>query len=523
MSTRPLSVADSIQAHQDGQLVRVPLSAIRAAMQDPYPTNCNARGIAAGQYYPYPVGCTVVASRTNATFNWTGSTASTPFDVIAIPANTIGPSGYLEFEIKWSFTPSANAKTLGVVLGHTNFAWTDVQTTNNSSTMKFTVQNQGSTQAQLGASNVTGAGGSTIDFDFLAFDFTQEQRFTLWGTLASASDVMKIQSFTVKAYNPPIYSNSRLQYGKPMFYGANAHYDDTQSIAMHIAGLKTMGMKLMRMTWEGPVSMPNIIAYATALKADNTGIQMLLCLDIEIQSGGINFVSEQAAYATTYANVLPVVQALAPLGVTLYECGNEADTKRSINIGDAQGGLPSDFSNTLVPLFRGVQRGAIDAVHAVPGCLAGSNAYTVCSIALADMMWYGTQPDGSSGWPLVRWDWTSWHNYEDYGPLTAVEMGVNRPWVNIYEYLNRRYGGVPIIISEWNGKSSDTDPQRAAWASRHMFEAYQNRYRWNIAAIIVYAMYGSPWNVLDGTTNAVISTFGTTVQSFISSNPDTGT
>jgi hypothetical protein len=56
-----------------------------------------------------------------------------------------------------------------------------------------------------------------------------------------------------------------------------------------------------------------------------------------------------------------------------------------------------------------------------------------------------------------------------------------------------------------------------------MFEAYQNRYRWNIAAIIVYAMYGSPWNVLDGTTNAVISTFGTTVQSFISSNPDTGT
>jgi hypothetical protein len=55
-----------------------------------------------------------------------------------------------------------------------------------------------------------------------------------------------------------------------------------------------------------------------------------------------------------------------------------------------------------------------------------------------------------------------------------------------------------------------------------MYEAYANRYKYNIAGHIVYELWGGPWNVLnsDGT---VQSTFGTTVQSFIASNPDSGT
>jgi hypothetical protein len=306
-----------------------------------------------------------------------------------------------------------------------------------------------------------------------------------------------------------------MQYGKKMFYGANMHFDDTQSIAMHIAGMKTIGIKLMRIAYEW-TSLQTLVNYAQALQADGTGIQMYVCLDLGI--GG--FANEANAYASTFSAVLPVVQALAPYGVKMFECGNEMDTKAGINVGDPSGGRPTDFSNTLVPLFRGVQRGAIDAVHAC-GCLAGSNAYTICSIGLSDMMYNGTQPDGSSGWPLVRWDWTAWHNYEDYGPLKGVELGNNRRWVNIYEYLNRQYD-VPIIISEWNGKASDTDPQRSNWANRFMYEAFSNRYKYNIAAIIVYELYGSPWALLDGVTNAPISTFGTTVQTFITNNPDTG-
>jgi hypothetical protein len=485
----------------------------------PWPTTANAAGLINGAYAQYPTGATVLATRTNPTFNYSNTTTATPFDVIAIPANSVAPSGYAEFEIKWSMTSSASAKTLQVVLGHTNFGWTDTQTTALSSTIKFTVQNRGNTSAQIMGSTASGAGGSAIAFDTFTVDFTQEQRFTIWGSMAGTSDTIKVESFTVTVYNPPVYAVNRLEYGTKLFWGANSHWDDSQTIAFHIAGLKTMGMTLVRLAWEGPGTLPTLINWANALAADGTGIQMMVCLDVEIQSGGVIFPDEQTAYNVTFANCQPVVQALYPLGVTLFECGNEADTKDGINIGDQSGGLPTDFSNALVPLFRGMQRGAIDAVHSVPGALAGSNAYTICSIGLSDMMYNGTQPDGTSGHPLVRWDWTSWHNYEDYGPLTAVEMGNNRPWVNIYEYLNRRYK-VPTIISEWNGKQSDTDPQRSSWASRHMFEAYNNRNRWNIAAIIVYELYGSPWQVLDGSTNTPISTFGTTVQSFITANPD---
>ncbi len=489
----------------------------------PWPTAASAVGLVNGTYPQYPTGCTVIASRTNPTFTFTGTASSTPLDVIAIPANSIGPSGYLDFEIKWSCNSSAGSKSILVVLGHTNFGWQDAMTTNVSSTIKFSVYNRGNSSAQIIASGPAG-GQSASAFDTYAVDFTQEQRFTIWCGLAAGTDSVKVEGWTVKAFNPPVYSSSRIQYCTKLFYGANAHFDDSQTIAFHIAGLKTMGMKIMRMTWEGGGSLATLQAYASALVADGTGIQMLCCLDLSITTDGVHpYASEAAAYAGTFASVQSVVSALAPLGVTLFECGNEMDTKAGINTGDPQGGFPSDFSNSLVPIFRGVQRGAIDAVHSVGASLTAiSNAYTVCSVALADMLWYNFNPDGSSGSGVVRWDATSWHNYEDYGPLTAVEMGNSRPWVNIYEYANRRWGGKPIFITEWNGKSSDTDPQRASWASRHMFEAFNNRYRWNIASILVYELYGSPWAVLDGVANTPISTFGTTVQSFISSNVDTG-
>lgn len=487
----------------------------------------NAAGVLpAGPYAQNPANGNgvVVASRTTPSFTYApGAAASTPFDVMAVPANAVGQNGWAEFEIKWSASATATSKIVQVTLGHNNLEWTDsLVSPNISSTLRFTVHNRGTTQAQLGSA--TGNGGqSATAFGTYAVDFTQEQRFTIWAATNGTSDTIRIESWTVKVFNPPVYSAARNQYGTPQFYGANAHFDDTQSIAMHIAGMKTMGMKLMRITYEGGSSLSTIQSYAQAFQTDGTGLKLLVCLDMSISpDGSVLYASEAAAYAAAFSAAQLVASTLAPYGVKLYECGNEMDTKFGINTNDPQGGLPSDFDNTKVTIFRGIQRGAIAGIRSVPGCLAGSNAYTVCSIGLSDMMWFGTQPDGTTGHPLVRPDFMCWHNYEDYGPLNAVEMGNSRPWVNIYEYLNRRYGGLPIYITEWNGKSSDTDPQRASWASRHMYEAYVNRYRWNIASIIVYELYGGPWNVLDGVANTPVSTFGTTVQSFITSNPDTG-
>lgn len=490
-------------------------------MQNNYPTNCDARGIAAGQYYQFPVGSTVVAASQAPSYQLSSTSPGLGaiLDTISLPGGMVGPDGWFELWLDWSCSNSANNKTMQVWLDWSATHCDDVQTTVAGSTMLIRICNRGNTSINMFDGSGT-IGGSTAANIATTADLSAEgHTLSLHATLANSADVMRVERWMLTAHNPPVYSTARVKYGTQMFYGANAHFDDSQSIAMHIAGLKTMGMKTMRIAWEGNGSMPQLIAYAQAFKADNTGLQLLVCLDF-----GMSYATEAAAYAGTFASVFPVVQTLAALGVTMFECGNEMDTKAGINIGDPQGGRPSDFSNSLVPIFRGTQRGAIDAIHAVdPNLIAGSNAYTVCSIALADMMWYGTQPDGTSGYPPVRWDVTCWHNYEDYGPLVGVEMGFQRPWVNILQYANRRYGGRPIFITEWNAKASDTDAQRAAWATRMLYDLYNNRYKYNIGAIFVYEMYGSPWHVLDDTLNTPISTFGTTVQSFISSNPDTGT
>ena len=487
----------------------------------------NARGILpGGAASPLSPGVTVVAasSTPSAPLNLATGATSTIFDSIALPGGVVGPDGWFELWVDWSCNNSAGTKTLGLYYDNSGSNTGDVQTTNTSSTMVVRFGNRNSTASNV-VQSAPHLGGSAASLISLARDLSKEGNcIALWGSLSNTADNMRIERWQLTAYNPPVYSAPRLKYGTPIFWGANSHFDDTQSIAMHIAGMKTMGMKLMRITWEGGGSLTTIQNYAQAFQSDGTGLQLLVCLDLSISPDGLSlYASEAAAYSAAFSAAVTVASALAPYGVTIFECGNEMDTKFGININDPQGGLPTDFDNTKVSIFRGIQRGAIDGIHSVnPAFIACSNAYTVCSIALADMMWYGTNPDGSTGHNLVRWDVTSWHNYEDYGPLMGVEMGNTRPWVNIYAYANRRWGGRPIMITEWNGKSSDTDAQRAAWASRFMYEAYSNRYKYNIAAVLVYELYGGPWNVLDGVANTPISTFGTTVQSFITSNPDTG-
>jgi hypothetical protein len=502
---------------------------------------------ATGAYNNYPAVATVVAASAIKSHIMVATAAADNsstvlLDTVHIPSNCVGPDGWLELEVTWGCNSSANVKQLVPSYWTLNGTSFDQQTTNISSTFRVVIAGRNSIHAQMitaaapasgvqGAANAVQAGGYFMDTAFTSGDGigSAENNISLFGvtTSATSGDSIWIERWSLTAYNPPVYSTKRLNYGKVQFYGANSHYDDSQSISQHIADMKTLGVKTLRITYEFGSSLPTLVSYAQAIQTDNTGIQMCVNLDMSITSDGTNpWASEAAAYTYAYNTAVTVCTALAPYGVQIYECGNEMDTKNGINTGDPLGGYASTFSNTLVPIFRGVQRGAIDGIHAT-GALLGkklysaSNAYTQCSIGLADMMWYGVQPDGTTGHPTVRWDLTNWHNYEDYGPLVGVPRSTSQGWVNLLDHFNRNYG-VPIIITEWNGKASDTDPQRAFWASRWLAEAYNNRYKYNIAFVCVYEMYGTPWNVMTGTLGTVESTFGTTVQTFITNNPDTG-
>lgn len=310
-----------------------------------------------------------------------------------------------------------------------------------------------------------------------------------------------------------------------MFYGVNGHYDYSESIAQQIADLKTMGFTSYRVAYEGnSTSLSYLQNLATALKG--TGITPIVCIDSSMCDGNGNlYPTEAAAYAAGYAYAQPVAAALVPLGVTIFECGNELDTKNNIlTIPGVLGGLAADFNCANFPSLRGVLTGVYQAVRDVggPSVQIASNAFTAGDIACADMLWDGKQPDGTSGHTPVRWDITNWHNYQIYGdPISgAMALDYQKPTFNLCDHLTAKYGK-PIIFTEWNGSAGDTDAQRAAWATQFMTEAqyYAKIGLFPIQAICCYQLYnGSPYGVMNGP-GQVEATFGTTVQSFIAANP----
>ena len=294
--------------------------------------------------------------------------------------------------------------------------------------------------------------------------------------------------------------------------------------AQVISSMKAMHMTTLRMTWEGSnASLNSLVAMAQALQADGTGLQMYCCIDLSLTSDGTNFWgSEALAYAYGYASGQTVVSALKPYGVTVFECGNELDTKNNMNSAGATGYYRYYFNNSQWPILRGIVGGCVAAVQA-QGCLAASPACTICGVGALDMLWNGANPDGTTGHAPVKWDITAFHNYQPYGPLPAVQTYTSGPYVNVYQYLNKAYGK-PIVISEFNGGAGNTEAQNATWCTRVMNEAYNLRYKYNIMGMIIYQLFqGDPWGMIATPSTATPSNpLGTTVQSLMNSLTDTG-
>lgn len=473
-----------------------------------------------GSYQTYP-NFQVVAASSIPSFTLTGSVSNTPMASLTIPGGLVGPDGEIEIFVKWSRNNTANGITVTAQLGNTTLEFSDTRASATSVTEYWRIGARGSTASEVGP-GPQGITSSTSSFSVLAKDLAQDQTVTIFAQLANAGDNMRVESFSIAVRNPLQYNDSRLSSTTPIFYGINGHFDDSQTIAQHIADMQTLGITMYRCTYEGSATSLNyLVNLAKALQG--TGIQLYCCIDLSMTSDGTNlWGSEQLAYQYAYGVGMQVAGALAPLGVVYFECGNELDTKNGVQpTGGTQGGVIADFSAAVWPILRGVVAGCMAGIRALalPGVQCASNAFTRGGLAAMDMLWFGTAPDGSSGYLPVRWDITAFHNYEDYGSLLCMSLDFAKPYANILEHLSRVYQR-PIVISEWNGKASDTDVQRAAWASRFMTEMYTNRFKYNVASIMVYELYGSPWAVMSSPGN-VLSTFGTTVQSFIAANPDT--
>ncbi|MEM5433706.1 hypothetical protein [Paraburkholderia diazotrophica] len=304
------------------------------------------------------------------------------------------------------------------------------------------------------------------------------------------------------------------------FYGINGHYDYRYTPDQIVSIMKSMGCSTYRVGCiDDPVSLGAVVELAKAFQAASLTLFVLVNFGIH-ESPGVMFASESAAYNRTRAGAATIAAALAPWGVTMYECGNELTRESEIILDQTNAGSkPADFNNANWPIMRGAMRGMIDGVKSVqPIAKCGVN-FCVADVGASDALWDGMQPDGTGGYPQVRWDMTTWHNYEVYGDIFNVGTDGAGPGFDLPSYCKARYG-VPFLITEWNTGPESTEAYRANYISTQFANYYRARKTKNIQSVMYYVLdsgdttYGL---MIDG---AVVPQPYNAFTAFVAGNPD---
>jgi hypothetical protein len=304
------------------------------------------------------------------------------------------------------------------------------------------------------------------------------------------------------------------------FYGMNGHFDYTYTPAQIVSILKTMGASTYRLSCGADSNSLNaLVKMAKGFQC--TGMTLFVCIDQGVTDANGNvYANETVAYNAAYSTGATVAKALAPYGVTMYECGNEL-TRRTQTVlnSSCAGNNVGDFNNANWPAMRGVMRGLMDGVKsAQPTAKCGIN-FCVADTGASDALWDGVQPDGTTGHPTVRWDITTWHNYEVYGDIFAIGTDGAGPHFDLPAYCKGRYG-VPFMVTEWNANPEQSQAYRATYITSRIGEFYAARKRSNIQSCMYFVLDSGDytWGVmLNGTPlNPPYNAF----KSFALANPD---
>ncbi|MPW22812.1 hypothetical protein GCT13_39945 [Paraburkholderia sp. CNPSo 3157] len=305
------------------------------------------------------------------------------------------------------------------------------------------------------------------------------------------------------------------------FYGINGHYDYRYTPAQVVSIMKNMGCSTYRVGCiDDPTSLNAVVNLAQAFHS--AGLTLFVLIDLGIyDSNRAIFASESIAYDRGRSCAATVATALAPYGVTMYECGNELTRESDIILDYGNAGTKVvDFNNTNWPIMRGVMRGMIDGVKSVqPAARCGVN-FCVADIGASDALWDGMQPDGTGGYPTVRWDMTTWHNYEVCGDIFNLGCDGAGPGFDLPTYCKARYDA-PFLLTEWNTGPEQTETYRATYISSKFAEYFNARKTKNIQSVMYYELdsgdqtYGL---MIDG---AILSQPYNAFTSFIAGNPDT--
>ncbi len=285
-----------------------------------------------------------------------------------------------------------------------------------------------------------------------------------------------------------------------LFYGMNGHpfqggAYSSQTPAQQIAALADLGVTVYRLDLYGTTAEADtVLAYALAGVA--SGVTILPCFAM---NQPMFTTSEQDNYNWAFqcgVNIATVLSAYCPI----YEIGNEIDQYCATGVGETA----SSYNNTSFQLVRGLLRGAAAGILSVqPNAKIIRGGCITTDIGFNNMLWNGTQPDGTSGHPVLKWDYTGWHWYETSGDIVTAYDGTSTS-LNVLQNLQQY--GVPVWLTEVGFNAADSD-QGAAYIQSVLTEYLAGRTTYNIAGVCFYELYDL---VAEGADYGLIASDGVT-------------
>ncbi len=368
--------------------------------------------------------------------------------------------------------PTVNATATGTVTvkGTTGSKWTTV------SVVDMTTGNK----VARDAVPASGAFSTTVDTT------RQVNGVHTWQiTAANASNsVRSVQNVSVtvsntKATTPATPTTTKI------FYGANGHNNeggayDISSPALQLSQLQDLGVKLYRNEVYSQAAATKLAGIAKTMAAGGVTVYPVMLM-------GIDFNSETDAYNAGFALGQ---QTAAANKYPYYEVSNELEA--DCLTGNVDGVYPQHFDNKKFQIARGVIRGMIAGVKSVDTAgkiIMGGGAWM--HYGFDQMLAAGTQPDGTTGHPVVSWDVTAWHWYSDQGDITNACGGTGCH--DILATLQAM--GKPIWINEFGVRPNmGTDQQIASYlvGNKMMAQFVSVATKYNIQAIQTYELYDDP-------------------------------
>lgn len=133
----------------------------------------------------------------------TGDTSETILATHPIPAGAMGPHGALRVTSHWSFTNSANAKTMRLRLGGIGGAsfLASTHTAASGGAYQRTIQNRNSQSSQIAYQHNNGNSFSTGSMTTGAVDTSEAQDLVLTATLGNADETITLESCLVELFH----------------------------------------------------------------------------------------------------------------------------------------------------------------------------------------------------------------------------------------------------------------------------------------------------------------------------------